>query len=74
MSAYLQSWQIMAAELYCHSEEELFVAQGVAAVNLSRDNPELYRTMSQTAVEVSRQYDWSVIKDKWLQVLRKAIR
>jgi hypothetical protein len=50
--------------------EDAFVAHAVEAIHLLQAQPELYRIMSQAAITLSQQYDWSVIKEQWLKTLR----
>jgi glycosyltransferase involved in cell wall biosynthesis len=53
-------------------EEEAFIKSAVKTIQALQNEPALYARMCQAAGEVSKTFDWSVIKRIWLEEFQKA--
>lgn len=50
-------------------EEEKFIEEGVKIVNFLKQNPREYQKMSVAALEESKNYDWSVARNSWINFI-----
>jgi len=51
-------------------EEEKFINEGVKLINNLKQNPREYQKMSIAALEESKNYDWSVARNSWIDFIK----